>query len=88
MFHIFYLFSLQALECGFKKIKRSDLERTLSVCVKNNETLHDILEMTLSSSTTVAPTVEEHSNSKEGEVTQSNQSEERGKYTLSSKKIT
>lgn len=69
-------YHLQALECGFKRIKKSDLESALSACVKNNETLHSILEMTLSS--TVSPSIEQHSNSKEDNAAPRNQSEEKG----------
>nr|ALR72500.1 odorant binding protein 12 [Colaphellus bowringi] len=46
-----------ALECGIAKANRNEIRQALSMCVKNNDTLEDILEMSsLSSSTTSSPT--------------------------------
>ncbi|KAJ8923086.1 hypothetical protein NQ315_001638 [Exocentrus adspersus] len=44
-------FLVQALECGIGKISGEDVKKTLSLCVKNNETLEKIWEMAASSAT-------------------------------------
>nr|USH46133.1 odorant binding protein 1 [Apriona germarii] len=60
----------KALECGIGKINSEDVKKTLSMCIKSNETLERIWEMTSSSATPSPDSSESDSSSMEDEQPQ------------------